>query len=98
VTWFRWDGADLVLLISVQPRTRECAFAGVQADRLKVRLTAPPVDGKANEALVTYLAGQFGVPRRQVTLEQGETGRQKRLRIHAPRTLPPELSLPKPSV
>jgi uncharacterized protein len=94
VTWFRRDGADVVLLISVQPRAREDAFCGTQAGRLKVRLTAPPVDGKANEALVAFLAGRFRVPRRQVVLEQGETGRQKRVRIVAPAALPAELTIP----
>jgi uncharacterized protein len=96
VTWFRRDGADVVLLISVQPRAREDAFCGTHAGRLKVRLTAPPVDGKANEALIAFLAERFHVPRRQVVLEQGETGRQKRLRIVSPTSLPPELEIPPP--
>lgn len=94
MTWFRRDGTDVVLLITVQPRAREDAFCGTQAGRLKVRLTAPPVDGKANEALIGFLAERFRVPRRQVVLEQGETGRQKRLRIVAPASLPPELEIP----
>jgi uncharacterized protein len=88
VPWFRWDGADLVLQLAIQPRARETAFAGAAGDRLKVRLTAPPVEGRANEALVDFLSAEFGVPKRQILLEQGETGRQKRVRVVSPRKIP----------
>lgn len=91
--WFRWDGADLVLQLAIQPRARESAFADVTGDRLKIRLTAPPVDGRANEALVEFLSAAFGVPKRQVLLEQGETGRQKRVRILSPRKIPENLAI-----
>ena len=87
VPWRRRDGADLVLQLLVRPRARRDAFAGVAGDRLKVSLTAPPLEGEANAALRVFLARQFGVPRNQVVLEHGETGRRKRVRI-APRKLP----------
>ncbi len=90
---YRWDGADLVLQLAIQPRAREDAFAGMVGERLKVRLTAPAIEGRANDALIAFLAENFGVPRRQVRLEQGETGRQKRVRIEAPRKLPPALGI-----
>lgn len=48
---------------------------------LKVRLTAPPVDGAANEALIALLAEQLDVPKRQVTIVRGSTGRQKTVEI-----------------
>ncbi|MEO7021037.1 MAG: DUF167 domain-containing protein [Ktedonobacteraceae bacterium] len=50
-------------------------------DTLKVRLTAPPVDGAANEALITLLAGRLGLPKRALQIVQGATGRQKVLEI-----------------
>ncbi len=86
--WFRWDGDDLVLDLRVQPRASHDAFAGPMGERMKVRLTAPPVDGKANKHLCKFLADTCRVARSQVTLEKGETGREKRVRIHAPRRLP----------
>lgn len=86
--WRRRDGADLVLQVLVQPRASRDAFAGVVGDRLKVSLTAPPVEGEANAALCAFLAKQFGVPKSHVVLEHGETGRRKRVRIVAPRKLP----------
>lgn len=84
----RWDGADLLLEIRVIPRARETTLAGVRAGRLLIRLQAPPADGKANAELERYLARLCGVRRGAVTLEAGATGRDKRVRITRPGTLP----------
>jgi len=90
----RWDGADLILCVQVQPHASCDEFAGIHAGAFKIRLTSPPVDGKANAALIAFLAGAFGVARRQVILLRGETGRAKQLRIRAPARLPPGLPIP----
>jgi len=90
----RWEGENLVLRIEVQPRASRNELAGFHGDRLKVRLTSPPVDGRANAALLAFLAGLFGVPKNHVTLLTGETGRAKRVRVESPRRLPEELGLP----
>ncbi len=58
---------------------------------LKVRLTAPPVEGKANEHLIAYLARLFGVPKNRVILERGGASRHKQLRILSPQKLPENL-------
>ena len=86
--WCLRDGADVVLRVLVQPRASREAFAGVVGDRLKVSLTAPPVEGAANAALCVFLAKQFGVPKRRVVLESGATGRRKRVRIMSATQLP----------
>lgn len=88
---WQWSGNDLVLTIRVQPRASRNELAGIQDEALKVRLTAPPIDGKANAALLKFLGKAFGVPPSSIILESGETGRNKRLRIPAPRTLPPPI-------
>ena len=92
VPWRReeGDGAThaLVLNLHVQPGARRTEVAGVHGDALKIRLAAPPVDGKANAALLRYLAQAFGVPQRAVTLVRGEASRQKIVRIGAPRLRP----------
>jgi uncharacterized protein (TIGR00251 family) len=90
-SWYQRDGVDVVLRVLVQPRASREAFAGVVGDRLKVSLTAPPVEGAANAALCAFLAKQFGVPKRHVQLESGDTGRRKRVRVCAPQTWPPTL-------
>lgn len=88
MAWFRWDGDALTLEIRVQPRASRDEIVGPHGEQLKVRITAPPVDGKANQHLVRFLAKSFGVAPSAVTLVGGETGRDKRLRIQAPRELP----------
>ncbi len=63
--------------IRVQPRASSNGIAGIHGDALKVRLTAPPVNGAANEALVDFLAGTFGIPARSVTIVAGSSSRSK---------------------
>jgi hypothetical protein len=94
VAWFRWDGEDLILDCHLQPKASKDEFAGLHGERLKIRLTAPPVEGKANAQLLAFLAGAFGVAKSQVSLESGELNRQKRVRIRAPRRLPNLPDLP----
>ncbi len=84
----RWEGDSLLLAIRVQPRASRDEIVGPHGNSLKVRITAPPVDGRANAHLIKYLAKAFGVPRARVTLLAGESGRDKRLRIDAPGRLP----------
>jgi len=86
--WYQWDGEDLLLAVHIQPRASADSLDGTHGERLKIRLTAPPVDGKANSHLIRFLARHFGVPRRQVHLLSGESSRAKRVRIERPRQLP----------
>jgi hypothetical protein len=67
--------------VRVQPRASRDAVTGVQEGALRVALTAPPVDGEANAALVAFLAKRLGVARRDVTIVQGETGRSKLIEV-----------------
>lgn len=63
--------------VRVQPRASSEAIVGVHGGALKVRLTAPPADGAANEALVRFLADTFEIPARDVTIVSGFTSRSK---------------------
>ena len=91
MTACRRDGADLILDVRVQPRATRSEIAGLHGERLRIRLQAPPVDGKANAALVEFVAGLFAIPRARVTIEHGLTGRDKRLRLQGVSSLPPPL-------
>ena len=72
-------GCTLALkVIPGAPRDEVCGWLG---DELKVKLHAPPLDGRANEALVEFLAEVLGVPRRDVVLAQGQKSRRKVVRI-----------------
>ncbi|MGE5111039.1 MAG: DUF167 domain-containing protein [Acidobacteriaceae bacterium] len=67
--------------VRVQPRASRNAVAGEIGDALKIVLTAPPVEGKANEACVDFLANLLKVPRSSVTIASGESSRNKVVRI-----------------
>lgn len=79
----------MILQVRVQPRASRDAWTGLQEDRFRVRITAPPVEGQANAHLQALLADLFGVAKSQVTLLNGATSRDKRWRIIAPKRLPP---------
>ena len=87
----RRDGSSLILDVRVQPRAGHSGFAGTCGERVRVRLGAPPVDGRANAALVEFLAGVFDVPRASVSIERGLAGRDKRVRIRDVGALTPPL-------
>jgi uncharacterized protein (TIGR00251 family) len=67
--------------VRVQPRAAQDALAGVRAGALVVRLNAPPVDGRANEALLRFLAGVLGLPPSALALVRGASSRDKVVRI-----------------
>jgi len=84
----QWQGERLILQLRVQPRASRDEIVGAHGEALKVRITAPPVEGKANAHLLKFLAQCFGVPRTAVALLAGESGRDKRVAIHSPQRLP----------
>jgi len=88
MSFYEWQGKDLIIRLKVQPRASNDGFAEVMDDRIKIRLTAPPVDGKANAHLIRYLSGIFKIPKGQVLILSGETGRDKRVRIVEPGVVP----------
>ena len=67
--------------IHVQPRASRTEIAGVHGDALKIRLTSPPVDGAANEALVIFLTERFALPRNAITIISGAQSRAKVVEI-----------------
>ena len=91
MSWHRWDGDDLLLDLLVQPRASRDEFAEPLGDFLKIRITSPPVDGKANQHLQRFLASAFGVPRARVVLVRGANARRKTLRIIRPASIPSPL-------
>ena len=90
--FYQWQDDNLILNVRVQPRAASDAFAEYNDDYIKVRITAPPVDGKANEHLIAYLARAFKVAKSGIRLLSGKTGRNKRLLIQQPGILPEVIS------
>ena len=84
----RWEGDDLFLALRIQPKASRDEVCGEHGGAIKIRITAPPVDGKANAHLIKFLAKLFKVPKGRVLLVSGETGRDKVVGIQAPQALP----------
>ncbi len=76
----RKDG-KLLLLLYVQPRASKNELAGLHDGALKLRLTTPPVDGKANKAVLSFLAKLLNIPKSSLTIESGLKNRRKQIRI-----------------
>ena len=80
--WYRVaaDGC-ITLTLHIQPGAKKTEIAGLHGDALKIRLSAPPVDGKANEALVKFVAEALKLPKSAVNLKSGQTSRRKVLEV-----------------
>ncbi len=91
--WYRRDGETLILTLHVQPGAKRSEIAGLHGEALKVRLAAPPVEGRANAALLKFMVELFGVPPRAVELKQGAQSRHKVVAVTGSR-IEPESLLP----
>jgi len=81
-------GDDLLIRLYIQPKASRDQIVGLHGEELKIAITAPPVDGKANAHLSKFLAKQFRVAKGQVLIEKGMQGRHKQVRIESPREIP----------
>ncbi|GHX67697.1 YggU family protein [Vibrio cholerae] len=86
------EGDDLLLRLYIQPKASRDSIVGLHGEELKVAITAPPIDGKANAHLSKFLAKQCKVAKGSVVIEKGELGRHKQVRILQPSQIPPEIA------
>lgn len=86
--FFQWQDDSLIISCHLQPKASKTEVVGLHGNALKVRIKAPPVEGKANAELIRFLAKEFAVSKRDVVLISGELSRQKRIRINAPAVIP----------
>jgi len=77
----RTDADGVLFKVWVQPRASKNQVVGLYGDCLKVKLTAPPVEGAANKECVAFLAKQLGIARSRVQIISGQTGRKKMVRV-----------------
>jgi len=80
-----------VIAVHAQPGAKRSATAGLHGEALKIRVAAPPIEGKANDALTAFVAGALGVPRRMVSIIKGESSRDKLLLVAYPAADPVRL-------
>lgn len=95
MAFYRWEGERLLLFLHLQPKASKSEFCGEHGDRLKLRVQAPPIEGRANAAVVEFIAKAFGVPKRNVQVVSGELSREKTVAVQSPTRLPPALELPR---
>jgi hypothetical protein len=79
--WYSVRGADLLLRLRIQPRSSREGICEPRGDRLRIRVSAAPVDGAANESLIRLLAHALDVPRTAVRLTRGEKSRDKEILV-----------------
>lgn len=84
--WLTAHPQDLRLTLHIQPGAKKSEIVGLYGDALKIRLAAPPVDGKANAALTAFIAQKLGITQRDVQIRSGECSRRKVLTIDLPET------------
>ncbi len=83
----------ITLAITLVPKASKDEIVGIYGDELKITITAPPIDGKANAHLMKYLAKQFKTAKSNITLLRGETTRHKLIAIKNYQQIPKELAV-----
>jgi uncharacterized protein (TIGR00251 family) len=78
---FREAGGGIVFSVRIHPRAKKTCITGELGDALKVSLTTPPVEGRANEACIEFFAKLLKVPRSSVTIASGQSSRNKVIRV-----------------
>ncbi|MCM2289519.1 MAG: DUF167 family protein [Sulfuritalea sp.] len=81
MTWLVASGDGVTLRLHIQPGAKKTEVVGLHGEALKIRLAAPPVDGKANACLLAFIAERLGVARSAVSLLSGDTSRAKRVHV-----------------
>jgi len=81
MSWLRADAVGATLTLHIQPGAKKTEVVGVHGEALKIRLAAPPVDGKANTCLIAFLADRLGIAKSAIRLVSGDTSRAKRVHV-----------------
>lgn len=89
--WYRREGERITLVLHIQPGAKRSEVDGLHGGALKIRLAAPPVEGRANEALLRFIADSFDVPLRQVELLRGTQSRHKMVGVTGSKVEPETL-------
>ena len=81
MTWFSKTATGYIVAVHAQPGAKRSEISGLHGERLKVRVAAPPLEGRANEALIEFLAQRLGLPRNKLRVSKGLQGRAKLVEI-----------------
>jgi uncharacterized protein len=89
--WHQQSGECVTLTLHIQPGAKRTEVAGLHGEALKIRLNAPPIEGRANEALLRFIADSFDVPLAKVELVRGAQSRQKVVKVTGSKIAPKAL-------
>jgi uncharacterized protein (TIGR00251 family) len=92
--WVRRTPEGWLLAVHAQPGAKRSEVAGLHGDALKIRVAAPPAEGRANEELTSFLADALGIPKKSVTVVRGVASRRKTILVSAPQADPASLLRP----
>ena len=81
MSWITTNAEGVILAVKVVPRASKNEITGILGDTLKIRLQAPPVEGKANKALIDFLADVLQISKKMLEIKGGETGRNKHILV-----------------
>ncbi len=81
MNWCRAEGGHILLHLHIQPGAKKTEITGLHGESLKIRLAAPPVDGRANESLIAFLAETLALPKNRIELISGQASRSKRIHL-----------------
>jgi len=93
-TWAKRSPQGWLLSVHAQPGAKRTEISGLHGDALKVRVAAPPVEGRANDELVAFVAAALGVPKKSVAVVKGARSRRKTVSVAAPQADPALLLRP----
>lgn len=79
--WLNEKVDEVIINVHAQPGAKRSAIVGLYGDKLKIAIATPPVDGKANKALIAYIAKTLEIPKSKINIISGESSREKRIRI-----------------
>jgi uncharacterized protein len=88
MSFYEWQNENLLLKVHIQTRAKDNAVTGLHGGMLKLRINAPPVDNKANQHIISYLANEFSVKQSEIKLISGLKHRDKQILIKQPDQLP----------
>ena len=87
-TWYTWRNNSLILRLHLQPGARKNEITGLLNNRLRIKIKAPPVGGKANREIIDMLADEFKTRKSHINITSGKLNRNKTIDIHSPARLP----------
>lgn len=82
MAWFSFTEKGLVIQLHIVPNAKKSEIVGIHGAALKIKISSPPVDGKANEEIIRFFSSLFGIPKNHVELLSGATSKSKRILLH----------------